>query len=317
MLTKKITQTSKKSFLTIATLITTNSLVAQTRAAEKVVNGGGSSGSAFWDWVLIILIAAGVLFMIAHMIYTLIKTKRFAETDHDIDYFKSKRIEQGKTEESSEEENEECGELLDNIYQTWSYIVEDEDGYEYRRPNKMKEIINTEKLMEQVAEIAPTDPEIVNVFRKYKEVISSNKKRSFDGSKKIIYLGLGIAILFSIAISSSVPDQGFFSILITFGLLFIIPVGVYYLASYTPQFLIEKRANRGGGNVSSGLVAMALAVMGSGYTVRYRYDDGTTEDDNSAHGTALFFGIIIMLIIAFTIIIWAVLNYLRNYVLFF
>ncbi len=286
-------------------------------AAKELTDSYDTSSSEFWNIVFVILLGLAVLFIIGHMIYTLITTKRFREHNHDVEYFKSLRQEQGKSAESTEEENERCGELLDQVYNSWTYIVEDEDGNEYRRPNKMKEILRTEKLLKEVAEIAPTDEDLVAVFNEYKKVISSNKQRSFDGSKKIMILGLAVGVLISIIGSSSMPDTGFFEALFTVGLFFIIPVAIYYIASYTPQFLIEKRANRGGGNVSSGLVAIALGVLGSGFTVRTRYTDGTYEDDNSAHGTAWMLGIFVMIVVAFTISIWAVINYLRNYVLYF
>ncbi len=296
------------------TIATQDTLESMKNVIEKTSNG---SGGEFWNIVGTILMGLAALFIIAHMVYTLITTKRFREHNFDVDYFKSVRQENGKPAESSEEENQRCRELLADAYNGWSYIIEDEEGYEYRRPNKMKEIKRADKILKEVAEITPTDEDIVGIFNEYKAVVASNEARSFDGSKKIMWLGIGIGVLMSIIVASTVPDKGFIGALFTIGLFFFIPVGIYYIASFTPQFLIEKRANRGGGNVSSGLVALALGVMGSGFTVRTRYTDGTYEDDNSAHGMALMLGIFVMLVVAFTIIIWAVVNYLRNYVLYF
>jgi len=102
-----------------------------------------------------------------------------------------------------------------------------------------------------------------------------------------------------------------------YGAYFWVPVVVYYISSLTPQFLIDKRANRGGGNVSTGLVAIALGILGSGVTVRTHYTDGSTEDDHSGHFIAWMLGIIALVAVALTIIFWAVLNYVRNYLLFF
>src|SRR6056297_1859215 len=112
------------------TLATQDTIEAVKTVADKSSN---SSGSGFWDIVGTVLMGLAALFIIAHMIYTLITQKRFREHTFDVDYFKSYRQEKGMPAESSEEENQGCRELLDDAYQGWTYIIEDEEGYEYRR----------------------------------------------------------------------------------------------------------------------------------------------------------------------------------------
>ena len=315
----------KKFILLPAFVLTTFSAFSQavndsvpandTLAVATETANSGSSGSSFLDYLIAIVVIGASLFMIGHMIFILFKSKQFADQEFTLDFFKSLRQEKGMSAESSDEDNKKCSELLNDAFLTWTNIEAGEDGLEYRKPKKMKEIIRSGEILKQVVEIAPTDEDIINTLNEYKMVVTTNEARSFDGSWKLVGLGVGVAILLSLITMDAMGSfiKAFFSI----GLLFIIPTIVYIISSYTPQFLIEKRANRGGGNVSTGLVAMALGILGSGVTVRTHYTDGTHEDDNSGHVIAWALGFIMMVIVAFTIIIWAVLNYLRNYVLFF
>ena len=296
---------------TINDTITNDSIVALQKAAAE--SSSSSSGSSFLDGLMTLLIIAAALFMIGHMVYILFQAKQFSEQELSVEFFKSYRQEKGMPEESTEDENEKCSDLLDAAFLTWTYTETGEDGQEYRKPNKMKEILTSGKILKEVIEIAPTDPEIIETLNQYKEVVTSNEARSFDGSKKLVWVGLLVGILFPFIDSTGSYFGAFFSI----GMFFIVPTIVYIVSSFTPQFLIDKRADRGGGNVSTGIVAMALGVLGSSVTIRTKYTDGSHEDDHSGHFIALFLGVIMLFIIAFTISIWSVLNYLRNYVLFF
>jgi len=296
---------------TINDTITNDSIVALQKAAAE--SSSSSSGSSFLDGLMTLLIIAAALFMIGHMVYILFQAKQFSEQELSVEFFKSYRQEKGMPEESTEDENEKCSDLLDAAFLTWTYTETGEDGQEYRKPNKMKEILTSGKILKEVIEIAPTDPEIIDTLNQYKEVVTSNEARSFDGSKKLVWVGLLVGILFPFIDSTGSYFGAFFSI----GMFFIVPTIVYIVSSFTPQFLIDKRADRGGGNVSTGIVAMALGVLGSSVTIRTKYTDGSHEDDHSGHFIALFLGVIMLFIIAFTISIWSVLNYLRNYVLFF
>jgi uncharacterized membrane protein len=274
-----------------------------------------SSGTPILEILMNILIVCVVVFMIVHMVYILVKSRQFAKQDYNVDFFKSFRLEKGMPAESSEQDNERCVELLGEAFETWTNIEPDEEGNEYRKPKKMNEIIKSGAFLQQIIAIAPTDEEIITNFNEYKEVVCTNEARSFDGSWKLVGLGVAVAVIISLMMMSNY--SGFFAAFFSVGLIFLIPTLIYIVSSYTPQFLIEKRAKRGGGNVSSGIVAMALGVLGGGYTIRTKYSDGSSEDDSSPHFIALFLGVILMVIVAMTIGIWAFVNYLRNFVLFF
>ena len=282
---------------------------------SQAVSGAVTSENkaTFLDSVIMILIFCGVLFMIGHMLYVLFKSKRFNQ-NYSIIGFKTIRQEAGKPEMSTDEENNQCIDLLNDAFFIWS-DVEVDKGDEYRKPRRMKEILRSAILIQEVIDIAPTDSEIIDKLNEYKEVIRSNERRSFDGSKALIILGLVFAII--VGLISKSEQTGFILSTLKNGAFFWVPVIVYYVSSLTPQFLIDKRANRGGGNVSTGLVAIALGILGSGVTMRTKFSDGSYEDDHSGHYIAWILGIIALVAVAITIFFWSVLNYVRNYVLFF
>jgi len=267
--------------------------------------------------LLAILIAAASLFIIGHMLYIFFKSKRF-KGDFTVDHFKNVRKETGRDELATDQENGQAASLLNDAFLTWSHIETDAQGIEYRKPNKMKEILKSAEFIQQAIDIAPTDPEVVETLQQYKEVVHSNEKRRFDGSWKLITFGIIMSIIFTFMIKDS-TSGGFFKTFFLNAWFFWVPIIVYYISSMTPQFLIDKRSERGtrGGCLTGGLVAMVFGVLGSGYTVRTYYSDGSTSDDNSSHIFALVLGLIIAFFVAITIIFWAFVNYLRNYVFYF
>jgi len=305
-----------KYFFSLLTL-TIYSFTAFSQSVDESVQevASKSSGTPILEILMNILIVCVVIFMIVHMVYVLVKSRQFAKQDYNVDYFKAFRLEKGMSAESSEQENKKSVELLDEAFETWTNIEPDEEGNEFRKPKKMKEIVRSGAILRQIIDIAPTDEDVIKTLNEYKEVVCTNEARSFDGSWKLVGLGVAVAVIFSLMMMSNY--SGFFAAFFSIGLIFLIPTLVYIVSSYTPQFLIEKRANRGGGNVSTGIVAMALGVLGGGYTIRTTFSDGSTEDDSSPHFIALLLGFLLMVIVAFTIGIWAFVNYLRNFVLYF
>ena len=261
--------------------------------------------------VLLVLIVGGPLFMIGHMIYVLIDTRKL-KSPTLVAAFVSVRQKKGMSEHATGDENEQCAQLLDAAWETYSHIETDEDGKELRSPNKMREVLKARKLVKQAAKFMPTDEATVDRYNEHKTFLYDNLKRSFFSSWKLIILCLIIAVLAGFA------GDTWFKGFITFGAFFWVPCIVYYLSGNVPQYMIDRKASRGGGGgwFVAALVGLGIGVLGSGQTVRTRYTDGTYEDDNSSHWIALVLGIFILVIVAMTIYVWSVINYLRNYVLY-
>ena len=86
-------------------------------------------------------------------------------------------------------------------------------------------------------------------------------------------------------------------------------------------FLIEKRAKRGGGNIHNGMIAGIFGMIEGAQTIRTitTYSDGHKEysDDHSQHWIAWILGLCLLVAIAAFMALWALVNYLRNYVFYF
>lgn len=255
--------------------------------------------------ILFLLIAVG---MIGHMLYLLFRGDRYKKV-FTVEDMKSERAAQNKPEQMSEEEYNSAIKLLEEAFEKWSVVEHDENGGEIRKPTKMKQITASALLIDQVIAMQPTEEDIIERLNDLIGVINSNEKRYFDGSKALIWVGVIVGILLCFIMAPSV------------GIMTLIATGIYVIASRTPVFLIEKRAKRGGGNIHNGFIAGIFAMIAGAQTVRTitTYSDGHKEvdDDNSQHWIAWVLAIILFITIAVFMFVWAFINYIRNYVLYF
>lgn len=255
--------------------------------------------------VLFLVIALG---MVGHMLYLLFRGDRYKKI-FTIEDMKAERTAQNKPEQMSEEEYNKAISILEEAFEKWSVVEHDENGGEIRKPTKMKQITASALLIDQVIAMQPTEEDIIERLNDLIGVINSNEKRYFDGSKALIWVGGIVGILLWFIMAPSV------------GIMTLIATGIYIIASRTPAFHIEKRAKRGGGNIHNGLIAGIFAMIAGAQTVRTitTYSDGHKEvdDDNSQHWIAWILAIILFIAIAVFMFVWAFINYIRNYVLYF
>ena len=275
-------------------------------AVEGVTSSEGGK-TPIKDVIFSVLVILVYLFVLGHMIYVWVKGKRY-KFQYTVDQMVNARIAEGRSKDMSEQEEQVVVDLLNNAYLVWSVVEPDEDGNEMRQPTKMKQIKKSCMFIDQALALRPTNQEIIERINELTNVINVNEERSFDGSKALVWLGGIVGVIASFLFG------------IGLGLTILVSTGAYVMASRTPYFLIEKRHKRGGGNIHNGILAGVFAMIAGAKTVRtvYTYEDGSKsyEDDNSQHWIALFFGFIVLLVIAFLMAFWALLNYLRNYVFY-
>ncbi len=264
---------------------------------------------AFIVGLLVLLVPLG---MIVHMLYINWKTMMLKKI-LTVEHFTAKRVKKELPEQMTDTEINDGHRLLDTAYNELTVLEVDENGNEFRKPGKMKELLRAQRKVEEVGKLMPTDPEVLERYNQFREFLYDYLRRSFFASWKLIVLCLLVAIGISFT-----DHGGFWNGFFTLGALFWMPAIVYYISSQVPQYMIDKKNDRGGGNgwFSTALVALGLGVLGSGYTVRTTYSDGSTSDDHSGHWIALFLGLLVLFAVALTIYIWATINYLRNYVLY-
>lgn len=286
-------------------------LVKAGSGEEAIVDAATDDGIPLGQKILaifqIILSSAIVLFVIGHMGYVWYKGARYKEV-FTVENMVSKRVAAGMSEKMTDGEIEEAWRLMDEAFAIWTVIEKTGDD-EFRKPTKMKQIKQSAFLIDQVIAMQPTDEAVIERLNALTDVINSGEERHFDGSKKLVWLGVivGILMYWMMGVGMMVST--------------LVATGLYIVASRTPQFLIDKRALRGGGNIHNGIFAGLFGLLAGAQTVRtiYKFNDGHKEysDDHSQHWIALAITGVVMFVLAMMMTVWVFLNYLRNYVLYF
>ena len=99
----------------------------------------------------------------------------------------------------------------------------------------------------------------------------------------------------------------------------------YYFASQETQFMINAKELKEAGSSNNSklmtvLIAMGIGVLFSGQTYKTvtKWSDGTTSTDydNSEHLVAFILGMIIIAVLAFFMFAVALVNFVRNYLIY-
>jgi hypothetical protein len=273
------------------------------------------------------------------MMTTLKQELRF-KTDYNVEKFKELRTAAGKSVESTDEENQQCYGLMDQMVDCWTDI-EHEDGQEMHYPKNMKEIVKARKLLVQVIDIAPTDQKVVDTFVHYAEILKSKTDRQFDGSGMLLALASGVALIILIMGIAALIGSGYFGgfivAVLAAVLFFLAPCGIYFLACRTPGFMLEVRQNKKPSRFKFvNVVVMILfgagiaglkANLGENDKWYKVYSDGSKERDWETEGQMAMMALaikgfivcmilMVLFMIAMSVLFWAFINYLRNYVIF-
>ena len=262
------------------------------------------------DWEeLLGQIAVGLvlLLIIGHMVYIKFVRGQRYKIVYTPEDFKQIRTSKGLNESASEEEEREARLLLEQAFSGWP-IVEETETETLCKPKRMRQINSAAAFINQAIAIAPTSNEVVDRINDLTDVVNSNEKRVFFGSKPLIVVAAIVGILL------------WYMLGYTIGLLSVFGIAIYILASQAPVFLVDKRIEKKRGSLSAGVFAGVAAMITGAKTIRTTttWSDGskTVDDDHSQHWFALIFGIVILFILGVYISAWALVNYLRNYVLY-
>ncbi|MCD8136232.1 MAG: hypothetical protein LUH01_09905, partial [Parabacteroides gordonii] len=262
-----------------------------------------------------LLVGLLIFFMIGHMLWVINQGKRY-KTIFTLEYFLNKRSESGLLLFETDEELVNEQNLLTQAFSQWT-VVESDGETELRKPTKMRQIKAATAALDELIAMNPLNPEVISLLNEYAEVINTNEARTFNGSKTIIIIGFLFAAFFTYTTGTGNFWKEFF----TSGFVMWGPVIVYILASRVPNYLLDKKQSRTGRVKSHGTLAFILGIIGSGFTVRetIKYSDGSKEvnHDNSAHFIAWFIALLVMVVIAAFMWVWAIFNYFRNYVFYF
>jgi uncharacterized membrane protein len=314
-----------------------------TSVITTIAEGGegvvGRVFSSFGSLIIMLVLLLALAAMIYHMMITLNQELRF-KTGYNVEKFKELRAAAGKSNESTNEENQQCYDLMDQMVNCWTDI-EHEDGQDWHYPKNMKEIAKARKLLVQVIDIAPTDKKVVDTFVRYAEILKSKTDREFDGSGLLLALASGVALFIIIMGIAGLAGGGGFGVFIAAVLaavlFFLAPCGIYFLACRTPGFMLEVRKSKKPSRFKFvNVVVMILFGAGiaglkadlGGSTKWYKvYSDGSKTRDWETEGQMAMMALaikgfilcmilVVLFLIATSVILWAFINYLRNYVIY-
>ena len=263
----------------------------------------------FLQTLVIFAVLVGCVLILGHMIYELFIRKKLPN-NLDVKTFQRMREAEGLSYESTEDENRQVIAYTDELYNMWSPVSVEGD-VEYRLPLSKKVLKKSEQIIEQAIALKPTDPEAVELLNKCCGAVNDMNKREFTGSKTYLIMTLIIGV----AISWISDTWQLFS--------FLIPsIVIYIMASMKPTFMSVRTELKGGSHgkfmtaIFGGLFgAVATAKT---YEVITTYNDGsvTRETDNSETWITLVFAIVVMLMLSMMMLFVALINYLRNYIIY-
>lgn len=286
----------------------TDGTIEETSEAETEKEFSWSEfGKDVLNFLIGLAISGLFLWMVGHMIYILTRPKRFSHAI-TIEEMAERRRASGLPEEMTEEEYETANNYMATITDNWTCIGT-RDGEDQFTPTTKPQVDSAYNLLDQTIALCPTDADIVARINEVGEYVNDRSKRSFDGSK----IMLVVAGLFT----------AFFTYLVGWGAtpFFLLSMGLYYLASLCPNYLIDKKQLKGRQRKTSNYIFGAIfGFMASAQTVRTvtTYSDGSkdVDDDHSQHIIFTILGTVALLIMVYFLAVWGAINYLRNYVFY-
>ena len=247
-------------------------------------------------WVVFITLFVIVLAIAAHTIYLLATTKKLKE-NYTVEAFRKNRDAAGLGA-MTKEEVDELNTKLDSIDTIWGEIA-DSKGNMVVYPHSRKSLNQSLEILNAAIALNPDNKDIVTKINDYNEVLNHALTRQFSGSKTIIAIATILGLILGFG-------TGFYMAIVAT----ILTVLAYILASYTPNFMLIEQIARNGKRSTSLVKRLLLALIGS-VTVANQNDKDKSERWVSY--LLLFVGTIVM---AFLLPIIALVNYLRNYVIY-
>ena len=266
---------------------------------------------SFWDILFEILIGAALIFMIVYMGYILVFRDRNL-IPMTVEASKTKRQAAGLPEESSNSENEEVMRLFQEAAQNLT-TYKDAQGEIQETYTTKEQIEKLRFALVRCQEIAPTRMDCLELFNDMLAEYKTFTKRFFAGSKTYLIVGGIISVILVIMSGwQAVPFM-------------LLNVAGYYFASKETQFMINAKelkgtSSRGRSKVMTAITAAAFGVLFSGTTYKTvtTWSDGstTTDYDNDEHLIAFIIGMVILLFLAFFMFVVALINFIRNYLIY-
>ena len=283
---------------------------------DQIVERFPILGKGAWAILLWLLLYAFFDFLISiatlcHMISVNRRTKELNKV-RTTGYFAAERTKKRLPAAMNQQEAEQGLELLNQALGKLSVTDYDEDGVEFKRAGTMTELVQMQKLTEQVAALLPTDKDLVEKLNNMKSFLYSHLQRRVVMQPMAMFVSLFppvIATIFALLVVQYYPY------LMLIPLVLVVPTIVLRMSSKKPLFMIQRGDKSFFSVITSAITVTAAATAAAGPTVRKTtYSDGTTE--TTTDHTRELTGLGIMGIMAIISTKQGQLTYMKNYVLF-
>lgn len=258
--------------------------VAQEPAAQDNLLGGIISVV-----VLVVVVAA-----LAHMLYVAIFS-RDLRTDYKAQEFSKLRKDKNLGDMNIQEVTA-LGETLDKMLAQWEKLP-NEDGELVPYPIKLRVIKSSIETLDKAVAAMPTNSHLVERINDANEVINHALKRQFNGSKAMVITAIIVGVVIT-AITGSVMAA----------ISFALGVLLYLLGSRSAMFFIAAKQFKGESNSSPLSALISSLFMGT--------TSAKVGADNSPSWTTLCLGLVVMILLSAVLPVIAIINYLRNYLIY-
>ncbi len=269
--------------------------------------------SQYLDWRLVILLLVSVLIalpMLLHMLRrTILRKKREPMTEGR---FRDLRSAAGSEVEASASECAKAREYLTEIDSLWETLPVTMNDQPQKAPLTHSQILKSDRLLRQVYAIRPTDRKIIDEYNRLGDILNKMEDRVFSGSWLFVLTTLVILLGVSLWTSEW--------ICLIAGILCSV---LYALGSMRPVFMHLRREIRHG-KQRDGFVAVVFGTIFGTLTPRksrammrkWNPDAHIIEIHGAERILFVIVGIVVMIL--FTLFMWAIaiINYLRNYIIY-
>lgn len=243
--------------------------------------------------------------MAVHMVYRNFFVKKH-RTDYTVEEFSALR-----DEKLTKEQVESLDKRLDSIDDIWGEIV-DSSGDMVCYPHKYSTLKASEAIVAEVVAANPANKTLVEKINEINNLHNHARERQFNGSKSIIVIAAVLAIVVGIVTNSFRAP-----------LSIVAGVVIYLFASRTSNFMLIVQIAKGQ-KVKGSAISRLLRSLFTGvataktYKTVTKYSDGTekTEVDRSETWISLVLAIVATILLSLLLPLIAVVNYLRNYIIY-
>ncbi len=257
---------------------------AQEPAAQDNLLGG----------IISIVMLVVVVAALAHMLYVAIFS-RDLRTDYKAQEFSKLRKDKNLGDMNIQEVTA-LSAALDKMFAQWEKLP-NEDGELVPYPIKRRVINSSIETLEKAIEAMPTNSRLVERINDANEVINHALKRQFNGSKAMVVSAVVVGVIIT-AISGSVVAA------ISLGT----GVVLYLLGSRSTMFFIAAKQFKGESNSSPLSALISSLFMGT--------TSAKAGEDNSPSWATLCLGLVVMILLSAILPVIAIINYLRNYLIY-